>query len=389
MKSSRTIQSFNFRIFAVVLLFCAAQAQDPSTGLSQATSARRKEMSWWPTKGSPARTEYAGAESCAKCHVGIAATQRKTPMFNAASRPSESELLRHHTALPFSDSEYSYVLSRQPDESRFLVKNATQTISAQIGWAFGSGEVAQTYVLRRNHSYLESRLTYYTSLMALGITTGHAATAPDHIEEALGDPLDPEIATLCFGCHTTGSTTSGIFDPDRATLGLTCEACHGPGAKHLAAMNNDQARPRETTIFSAKGLSPVDSVDFCGACHRTPLDVAELPAVNMGITNVRFQPYRLERSLCWGEKGDARITCIACHDPHKPLVLDTVSYDEKCLKCHANTGSAPSATQIAGCTVGKSDCASCHMPKYEIPAVHAKFTDHYIRIVRSDSGFQP
>lgn len=177
MKSSRTIQSFNFRIFAVVLLFCAAQAQDPSTGLSQATSARRKEMSWWPTKGSPARTEYAGAESCAKCHVGIAAIQRKTPMFNASSRPSESELLRHHAVLPFSDLEYSYVLSRQPDESKFLVKNATQTISAQIGWAFGSGEVAQTYVLRRNHSYLESRPIRHTSLMALGITTGHFATA--------------------------------------------------------------------------------------------------------------------------------------------------------------------------------------------------------------------
>ena len=245
-------------------------------------------MSWWPTKGSPARTEYAGAESCTKCHVGIAATQRKTPMFNAASRPSESELLRHHTALPFSDSEYSYILSRQPEESRFPVKNPTWTISAQIGWAFGSGEVAQTYVLRRNHSYLESRLTYYTRLMALGITTGHSATPSDNIEETLGDPLDPEIATLCFGCHTTGSTTSGIFDPDRATLGVTCEACHGPGAKHVAAMNNDQLSPRETTIFSAKGLSPVESVDFCGACHRTPLDVASFLPLTWGLRTYDF-----------------------------------------------------------------------------------------------------
>lgn len=42
-----------------------------------------------------------------------------------------------------------------------------------------------------------------------------------------------------------------------------------------------------------------------------------------------------------GEKGDARITCVACHDPHKPLVRNTASYDEKCLKCRANTGSSP------------------------------------------------
>jgi hypothetical protein len=154
-------------------------------------------------------------------------------------------------------------------------------------------------------------------------------------------------------------------------------------------MNSDNPGPGAQTIFGAKKLSPVDSVDFCGACHRTPMDVAvEMPA-NMGIATLRFQPYRLERSLCWGEKGDARITCVACHDPHKPLMRDLSAYDAKCLLCHAGKGEAPSTTRIAGCTVGAKECASCHMPKYEIPAVHAMFTDHYIRIVRPGSGFRP
>lgn len=310
-------------------------------------------------------------------------------MSQAASRPSESALLMHHPRLPFSESDYSYILSRQPNESRFLIKDATQEISAPIGWAFGTGRVAQTYVLKRNDQYLESRLTYYTSLMALGITTGHSAATPQNLEAALGDPLDPEIVKLCFGCHTTGSTTSGKFDPEHATPGLTCEACHGPGAKHVAAMNSDRPGPVEKTIFSAKKLSPIDSVDFCGACHRTPVDVAALSSSNMGITNLRFQPYRLERSLCWGQKGDARITCVACHDPHKPLVREASAYDAKCLKCHAGTGRSASSTLLPGCTVATKDCTSCHMPKYTIPAVHAQFTDHYIRIVRAGAGFQP
>ena len=54
---------------------------------------------------------------------------------------------------------------------------------------------------------------------------------------------------------------------------------------------------------------------ICGACHRTSAD-AVLPGLSkMGIINVRLQPYRLEKSRCWG-KGNARLTCVGCHDPH-------------------------------------------------------------------------
>ena len=56
-----------------------------SDGVSQATPERWKEMEWWPTKGTTARSDYAGAATCSRCHAGIAASQRKTPMFNAAS----------------------------------------------------------------------------------------------------------------------------------------------------------------------------------------------------------------------------------------------------------------------------------------------------------------
>jgi len=390
MKSSGATQFLHLAFFAVTLLISTAHAQQPSpTTGPQSTTDRWKEAAWWPTSGAPARGEYAGPETCTKCHAGIAATQRKTPMFSAASRPSQSELLLNHTALPFSESVYNYVLSRRPNESSFVIKDETRTMSAPIDWAFGSGEVAQTYVLKRNDRFLESRLTYYTSLMALGITTGHSARVPNNIEEALGDPIDAAVVPRCFGCHTTGSTTSGKFDPDHATLGLTCEACHGPGVKHVTAMNSAKSGRVEQTIFSAKELSPVDSVDFCGSCHRTPVDVIAFMPPNMGIATLRFQPFRLERSLCWGDKGDARITCVACHDPHKPLVKEAAAYDAKCLKCHAATGDAPTATLTVGCTVGAKDCTSCHMPKYKIPAVHAMFTDHYIRIVRPGTGFQP
>jgi hypothetical protein len=37
--------------------------------------------------------------------------------------------------------------------------------------------------------------------------------------------------------------------------------------------------------------------------------------------------------------------------------------------------------------VAAKDCVSCHMPRFEIPNVHATFTDHFIRVVRPESRF--
>jgi hypothetical protein len=135
------------------------------------------------------------------------------------------------------------------------------------------------------------------------------------------------------------------------------------------------------TITNPAELSPVDSVDFCGACHRTWADVAlEMPAT-VGVMKIRFQPYRLEMSRCWGKSGDARITCVACHDPHMPLAHEPEAYDAKCLACHSAGVEAKGIGAKTTCKVATSRCVSCHMPKYELPQTHALFTDHDIRVV--------
>jgi len=259
-----------------------------------------------------------------------------------------------------------------------------------VSWAFGVGEVAQTYIFKWKDTFLESRLSYYTNLHALGITTGHNAEAPETMEQTIGDAVPTEVMRRCFGCHTTASTVDGIFDPDHAALGVTCEACPGPGLQHVSAMNRSNSQKLPTGLLNPKRMTPVESVDFCGACHRTPVDVAVYVQRELGVAAVRFQPYRLERSLCWGARGDPRITCVACHDPHKPLVRDTASYDRNCLQCHATTAAAekPANAAARACPKATKDCTSCHMPKVEVSATHATFTDHLIRVVRPGSGFR-
>lgn len=198
----------------------------------------------------------------------------------------------------------------------------------------------------------------------------------------------PEEPPLCFGCHSTASSTDGEFHPERLLPGVGCEACHGPGAQHVAQMSLPHDNQSPTLISNPAGLQPAASVDFCGASHRTSVDVS-LSGVT-GILTLRFPAYRLQRSRCWGKNGDPRLTCIACHDTHRPRVTDTTFYDKGCLSCHL-IKVAPeknaSANVPRGCPISDHSCVGCHMPKYTIPDMHTSFTDHKIGIHRNGDQF--
>jgi predicted CXXCH cytochrome family protein len=101
-----------------------------------------------------------------------------------------------------------------------------------------------------------------------------------------------------------------------------------------------------------------------------------------GVATVKAQPFRLEESKCWGN-GDPRLTCFSCHDPHVALQKEATAYDHVCLQCHGTS----EEKHLKTCSVAKSKCASCHMPKVYVPEMHYSFTDHRIRIVREGEPY--
>ena len=346
---------------------------------------------FWPTKGDVAASEYAGEAACAVCHAGIASLQHQTSMYHAATPAS---LLSIDSPLKFQESAFSYSVQRTPSGIIFsadsVSASGSHSDSRSVAWAFGNGETGQTYLLRQKDGYIESRLSYYTALNALDITVGHSEQPPATPHDALGHDLALETAQRCFACHTTASTLSSVFVPEKSVPGVTCEACHGPGAAHAAA-KAEKGRQTIASVLNPASMTPAESVDFCGSCHRTFSDVAVFMPADLGAISVRFQPYRLEKSRCWGKAGDARITCIACHDPHIPLVRENAAYDHNCLACHSlglhqpgqqPPSSSTSITSAPACKVATKNCVTCHMPRVDIPQTHASFTDHQIRIVR-------
>jgi Cytochrome c554 and c-prime len=351
---------------------------------SKSSEARLLAPGWWPRKGDRFRNEYVGAAVCVTCHASKASF-KDSAMAHAATHVADAESLHQHGRLAFKIGAYNYEIADSGGKSVLRISKGGTSHSAVLLWAFGKGRIAQTYVYEENGKLYESHLSFFTGIQALDITPGHPRSEPPNLEEGVGRLIPVEEKHRCFGCHTTASTTKNGFDPRTPFPGVTCEACHGPGAKHVAAIKSGDYEVELSSIMNPAHLKPVDSVDFCGACHRTWQDVALDSPVRTGTLNVRFQPYRLESSRCWKEgKGDARITCLSCHDPHQPLVMDPEAYDAKCLQCHlAATGGTKKSDnddRRTACPIGVKLCVTCHMPRFKNPLLHATFTDHWIRI---------
>lgn len=146
----------------------------------------------------------------------------------------------------------------------------------------------------------------------------------------------------CGACHTTGYEKSGHQDGlpglvgTWAFPGITCEACHGPGAAHAKE--------------PSKGNIRVDgSSRACGACHIRGAE-EKIPA-SKGFIRHHEQYNEHQASPHAG-----RVACATCHDPHK---RSEVSVRKQCADCHPKQ-----AKDFAGSAMERSGvaCADCHMP---------------------------
>jgi Cytochrome c554 and c-prime len=376
-------------VVSVLLLGFAVFGQSaPADESPKATKDRVNDRQWWPTKGTSTFKAFAGESACRECHSEEASSQVHTPMAEASFRINEHTPSSKLAARTLHSGSYLYRISSDNLGSRLTVSSGKQSISANISWIFGAGVRGQTYILDNRDNLYESQVSTFAGSDGMDITPGHSPIESGDLKNALGERLSTSTAKLCFGCHTSYSSTDSIFDVSRATPGVRCEACHGPGVDHINAMKNGQIDDALKAILNPTHLSPVAQVDFCGACHRTGVDVVMSEGA-YGPLNVRFQPYRLEKSRCWGTQGDDRLTCIACHNPHKPLLQNESSYDSRCLSCHSRQGKEPlrASPSPAVCPKATANCTSCHMPKYDVPEMHAKFTDHFIRVVRTGEPY--
>ncbi|WP_343578237.1 tetratricopeptide repeat protein [Pseudomonas sp.] len=202
---------------------------------------------------------------------------------------------------------------------------------------------------------------------------------------------------MCVECHTTGfkrnyDAKTDSFASHWNSLGVGCQACHGPASKHLEwAQKPDRSADKGFEV-PLKNASQSTIVETCARCHarRAPL--------GDGYQNKHrfmddYLPSTLTRELYeidgkikdevfeWGSFTQSKmfakgVQCTDCHNPHSGELK--APGNGVCLQCH-NTAGNPVRPQIDGKGLKAKNydspehhhhepgspgaqCTSCHMP---------------------------
>ncbi len=249
----------------------------------------------------------------------------------------------------------------------------------------------------------------------------------------------------CVFCHNTGPEPKALnlgdirrraaagepidiksemrFATQVAELGISCEACHGPGAEHVARMQQwaprmiAKMRPeRDTSILNPERLSPAQINDGCGLCHAgrtlphsdaldrwltkgptfrpgdaladhlsivsadTPSPSPVLPDLfrnrfwHDGSPRLTAYEYQGQAQSACGAAGE--LHCITCHTMHggdpAGMLPEANRGDTPCLRCHQDL--RDQIAEHSGHPVESSGarCMACHMPRavYGVMTIH-------------------
>ena len=210
---------------------------------------------------------------------------------------------------------------------------------------------------------------------------------------------------ICSRCHATAvepRVDSGTHTVDTRVgeLGIACEACHGPGQRHvnarLAERDNPtqpDARTLRSEIVHPKKIEPVRASQICGFCHSMKwwdrsedwrvLGFRFRPGDDLEVTTPIIRPSRVQeipglaaylarnpellRDFFWPD-GMVRVSGRDYNG-----VLESPCYQGgkfSCLSCHSLHESDPDG-QLAHNRTDNRACSQCHERFREESAVTA------------------
>lgn len=323
------------------------------------------------------RAAYAGSEACAKCHSEIAATHRESHHAHTLSLvtpETHGDRFERPSKVRDPRRDLDYEMGVKQGRCTLTVRRGKETDEVAATLGVGSGKNATTYLGEFRSQLLELRLSYYSGARRWDFSPGQ------QVDKVSGGVLYPvglvklrDTVDGCFACHATAAVRSGLtLDVDASLMGVGCEACHGPGKRHIEAA---ERRESDLKMASLKTIKPRISRELCGQCHRSPssedlndpFNKSQLP---------RLQGLALSQSLCF-TNSQGKLSCLSCHPAHGNTTSTRPQYNAVCASCHS--GAAPDQRQ---CMIGpKGDCVSCHMPAQPVGMpTGLRYRTHWIRV---------
>jgi len=377
--------------------------------------------------------DYVGSTRCGECHKPAFEAWRNSHHDLAMQEANETTVLGD-----FDNAS----LEHFGITSRFFLKDGRYTIQTdgpdgalqdfEVVYTFGAVPLQQYIVAFPNGRYQIPTLAWDTRPVDKGGQRWFHLQPDEAI--ASDDPLHWTRGFYnwnhgCAECHSTDvkknyDAASESFRTQWAEIDVGCEACHGPGTRHVAWAEQDPApdpntkaaemelvilfderkesnwtMDPETGIAVLSGRSKTSDVEIgvCAPCHSRRAQIVEgyrpgedllqthLPSLLSGDQyfddgQIRDEVF-VHASFLQSKMYAKGVTCADCHDAHA-LTLRAPG-PQVCLQCHLGEKYQTVEHHHHPLESTGADCVECHMPATTYMEVDPRH-DHSIRIPRPD-----
>jgi tetratricopeptide (TPR) repeat protein len=387
---------------------------------------------YWQRVKTSAVATYVGEESCSPCHADKVQAWRSSHHARSMQMASDSTVLGNFSGTQFTDQGVTSTFFKK--DGKFYLRTDGKPQDHEIPYTFGFDPLQQ-YLVPFPNGRMQSFGVAWDSLAKehggqrwFQLYPGQKIT-----------PADPMHWTgrnmtwndRCADCHSTNlqknyDLAKDSYDTKWSNISVSCEACHGPGSKHVEwAQTHKQAssqgsggsdgltvdlRPEEgswltldpfelgsTTHWQGPPRSQRQN-NTCAPCHSRRRAIASDYQPGQPFLDA-FSPSLLEEGAYYSD-GQARdddyqmgsfvqstmyeqgVTCSDCHDPHSGKVSQGSS-NAVCSKCHSPAKFASENHHHHNEQGAGALCVNCHMPPRNYLVVGVGH-DHSFRVPRPD-----
>ena len=370
---------------------------------------------------------FLGSSACAACHATEYKAWQKSQHRAAMLVADETSVLGNFNGSRFSYAGVTSTFSRR--DGKFFVRTDGPDGSLrdyQVRYTFGVDPLQQ-YLIELPGGRLQALSIAWDAEKRKWFHL-YPKDRVTHAEELHWTRPAQNWNYMCADCHSTSlrknyDAATDQFATKWSEISVGCEACHGPGAAHLAwatarrdgkSYTDDGSKGlaarlderhgvtwrRAPATFTATRSVPRSSereIDVCAQCHARRGQIADGYTAGRPFLDY-YRPALLTAPLYhadgqqrgedydWGSFLQSRmyavgVTCSDCHEPHSGKLRE--QGNAVCTQCHAAaTFDAPAHHHHAAGSKG-AQCAECHMPVATYMLIDRRH-DHSIRVPRPD-----